>query len=365
MARKKSSTDHFREVAHSIRSEEERKAFYYLYGEESFFHDLLQEEVVKRVDSSMRDFNLDILYGNDTTPARLLDIVKSFPMMAPLRVVIVRDISTMRGQSAEEGNMDDLIGYLENPNPTTLLFLTDRGTPDKRTRIGQVLTKSVNGFSCEFKKLPDYQLPDWVTDWADRTHGKKFDPEASQMVSLMAGNDLTLLASEIEKICTFAGDISVVGRSEVKSVAGSYRDFNVFELKEAVLNRDTPRSIAIGRSMMRGAGSPAGEVIRTLAFLYSLFSNIWQIRRLSGKGLGTEQVRSQLGVKSKWYFEQLWKEANRFQLSEIPGILEAILDADNAVKGGSVMKPDEVFLMALQRICKEENHHSNSRFKTS
>lgn len=347
---KKTSIEYFREAVESIRNPEQRKPVYFFYGEETFFLDLLQKEVVSQLDPALHDFNLDVLYGNEVAPGKVLDIIRSFPMMSELRIVVVRDVSKLRSGSDQPGHINDLIPYLENPNPTTLLCLLDTKSPDKRTNLGKTLTKSKNIYSSEFNKLPDYKLPDWTQNWVRHKHKKEMDPDAAQILTHLVGDNLQILASEIEKVSTYAGNESRITREHVKKISGSYREYSVIELKEAIVARNLEKSFEIAEQMLTGTNADTGEVIRTVGFLYGVFGNIWQICRLKEKGMSKSQIQEDMEIGNNWFFNKLWDDASRFSLAEMPSAYEALLDADRAIKGFSTLDTPTIFLLLIKRL---------------
>ncbi|MDZ7681146.1 MAG: hypothetical protein U5J63_05375 [Fodinibius sp.] len=129
---KKTSIELYSEVLDELHSEE-RKPVYFFYGDEEFFLDKLQEAVEKLVPEDQKDFNFDLLYGRDVTPEKVLSIIRSYPMMAEQRVVILRDFKELSGYGAQaegyQGSVNDLIPYLQQPNPTTLFVCIDTKKP--------------------------------------------------------------------------------------------------------------------------------------------------------------------------------------------------------------------------------------------
>jgi DNA polymerase III subunit delta len=349
---KKSSIEYYRETVKNLRKSEVRAPVYFLYGEETFFLDLLQEEVINLVPKDQRDFNMDLLYGRESSPGQITSIARSFPMMSELRVVIVRDFRKLGENISDRGEtLADLIPYLDQPNPSTVLVLIDEKGPDKRTKLGQLLSgKSDNIYSQKFDKIPDYKLPDWVNDWVNHKYKKDIDPAASQILTQLVGNNLQLLSTEIDKVCTFVDSENRVTIDHVKNIIGSYREYSVIELKEAVIDRDLDQSLSIVEQMLLKSNADTGEVIRTVGFFYSVFSNIWQIRRLLEKGMDKSRIQQEMGVSSNWYFNQLWKDASNYRLSEMPQIFEALLDADRAAKGFSTLDTSTILLLLIKRI---------------
>ena len=346
------SIDHFKKARASIRTPEQRKSIYYFYGEERFFIDRLQDEVAALVPDDQKDFNYDLLYGGEVTPEGVLGMARSYPMMADLRVVIVRDFLSLRGSDQGGGHIRDFEHYAKNPNPSTVLCLIDKKSPDGRTSLGQSLKSGKNGHveDFEFKSLPDYQLTDWAIEWASAQYGKSLDSRAAQVLAQLVGNNLQLLSTEIEKVCTFVDSQESVTIDHVKKIAGSYREYSVIELKEAIFQRNLDKSLGIAEQMLLKSNADAGEIIKSVGFFYRVFADVWQIRRLMEKQLSKSQIQSELGIGNSYVFNFKWKDASQYQLAEMPRIFEALMDADRAAKGFSTLDVPSIYLLLIKRI---------------
>ncbi|MGA1495350.1 MAG: DNA polymerase III subunit delta, partial [Rhodothermales bacterium] len=97
---------------------------YLLHGEERWFIDRLQEILLETaLEPHEKDFNLDILYGNETDVRSALTACQAYPMMAERRVVIIRDFDRMKDNSLFKG-------LAEKPNPACVVFLVCAGKPN-------------------------------------------------------------------------------------------------------------------------------------------------------------------------------------------------------------------------------------------
>lgn len=326
---------------------------YYLYGDESFLIDMIQDEIEKLIPKEQKDFNFDLIYGNESNPARVLNIAQSYPMMAEKRIVIVRDFLKL-DENAEGEGIKEFTAYFENPNPTTILCLIDTSFPHRGREPGKTLTKkdkeTDNYAIHEFEKIDERNLPDWIIDWARHSHKRQIKPEAAQVLGQLVGPDLKLLSSEIDKLCTFVDTPEPIEVGHVKKITQSYRDYNVIELKNAVIKRDLDQALQIAEQMLLKSNNNTGEIIKTVGFFYSVFSNIWQICRLTEKGLNKQQVQDQLNIRSNYIFNIQYQEASSFKLAEMPNIFEALLDADSAAKGFSTLDTPSIFLLLIKRI---------------
>lgn len=347
---KKTGIDSFREAFKNVRQPDQLKPVYYLSGDESFFIDLLQEEFEKIVPDEQKDFNFDLIYGADSSPGQVLGIARSYPMMAEKRVVIVRDFRKL-AENTDDGELGDFEAYFKQPNPSAILCLIDKKLPDGRSAIGKFLKgTSPHHESYTFDTLPEHKIPDWVADWTRHSHQRQIDAGAAQILGQLTGPDLKLLSTEIEKLCTFVDTDEIINIEHVKKITGSYRDYTVFELKDALINRNLDQALGIAEQMLLKTNYNAGEVMKTVGFFYNVFSNVWQICRLREKGLNKKQVQDKLGIKNSFIFNLQWKEASHFRLAEMPGIFEALLDTDRSVKGFSTLDTSSIFLLLIKRI---------------
>jgi DNA polymerase-3 subunit delta len=351
---KKNSIKLYQQALKELISPERQKPIYYFCGEEDFFLSRLQKAAEDLMPPEHKDFNFDLVYARDHSPEQVLAIVSSFPMMAEKRVVIVRDFLSLNltsyNKTGSGGGLDLFLPYFENPNPSTLLVLIDPKKPHGNTKLGRALGKNKHAGLFEFKEVKDYLLVDWVIEWTESHHQKQIDPQAAQMVARLAGNNLQLLSNEIDKVCTFVDTSDRIIVRDVKKIIGSYREYSAFELKDALFEKDMNQCLAITERMLQQSPTNTGEVIRSVGFFYNTFSNVWRIRRLAAKGKSKRQVQETLSIHNKWYFDNLWKDASAFKMSEMPRIFEALLDADSAAKGFSTMDPGTILLLMIRRI---------------
>lgn len=352
MGNKGQTLQTFRNLYKEIKNGQLSKPVYYLHGEEIFLIDLIQDEIEKVMPPGEKDFNYDLLYAGEITPDKVLNIARSYPMLAERRIVIVRDF--LKFDDPPDGNRCiEFLDYLKNPNPSTSLFIIDRKFPDKRRELGKFInSKEANRHIgiFEFSSIPESELTDWVINWASYTHNRNISVNAAQLLSHLVGQDLKLLSTEIEKLCTFVDSKELINDNHVKKITESYREYNVFELKEAVISRNLDKSLMIAEQMLLKSNNSTGELFKTVGFFYSVFSNIWQICRFREKGLNKTQIQEQIGEKRSYFFNKQFSEASNFHLSEMSNIFEALLDTDRSLKGFSTMDNPTIFFLLIKRI---------------
>ena len=203
---------------------------YFLEGAEPYFLDLISDCILDNVlTEDEKGFNQHILYGKDLSIDAIMTSAKRFPMMAERQVVVIREAQNIR-------NIEDLAPYAEKPMKSTILVLNYKyKTIDKRKRLYKGITK--NGVYFESKPLYDNQIPGWISKYLK---GKNLgiDPRAAQMIADFIGSDLQRIVNELEKVCISLVPGTSIMPDDVERNIGISKEFNIFELQNALGTRD-------------------------------------------------------------------------------------------------------------------------------
>lgn len=340
---------------------------YFICGNESFFIDSLQQDIIKSMPEDLRDFNMDIFYGNESSLNAVITAAKSFPMMADRRIVILRDLSasqnrtksdstqdseaTENSEPDEVSNIDELLAYFERPNPSTILIVTDRKLPGN-TKLGKIVSSSSHIGFAKFEPINENQLPQWVQKWGQFQFKVEIEPQASVMLVERIGSDLQAITGEVSKIATGKKPGESITTTDIDLHVQITKEVSIFDLKDAVNRRNITNSLKLANQMLRNTKTTeVGEVLRLLSFFYSYYGNIWQILRLTQRGQSLADIRNKVGIKSEFYFNNLVKESKMYSLERIYHCFEAVLDADKAIKGFSKLAPPDILVMFLRRVC--------------
>lgn len=361
MATNSNSTQNFVALRKEIRSGQLRPV-YFLGGEETFYLDAIQDEINRLMPDDLRAFNFDLYYGSEVRLEQILTVARSYPMMADRRIVVVRDFwslfERMPGALTEESDEDTgvspvepLFTYLNNPNPSTLLVFVDKKSPPANTRLGAAFRVQGKSQVAQFDPIPEGALPEWIIEWAQHTYQRRIEAGAALELASRTGSDLLQLSTELDKLCTFKDSSQTITEQDVRQLVRISREISVFELKNAIIAKNIPMALQVAEQiLLTSKTTDVGEVLRINAFFYSMFSNIWQIQRLTQKGLSSKDIQKAIGVKSEYYFNNLVKEARNFKPERIPIIFEALLDTDKSVKGMGRMEARDVLFLLIKRI---------------
>ena len=314
---------------------------YYLMGEEGYYTDKITDYIIENSLSEMeRDFNLTVYYGLESDIDTIITAAKRFPMMAERQVIIVREAQMLK-------NIDNLLFYLQNPQPTTVLvFAHKNGSIDKRKKVATELERK--GVVLDSKKVRDDQLPAFINARM-REKGLTADEKSVLMIRESIGNDLARIAGEVEKLSiAMPSDATHITPEIVEEHIGISKEFNNFELQNALVNKDIYKANKIINYF---AQNPKKNPIQmTLALLFSFFSNVMMSYYAPDKS--ERGVAEFLGLRSTWGVGDYIKAMRNYKAMHVMEILHLIRLADAQSKGaeGPQLPDGEIMRELLYKI---------------
>jgi DNA polymerase-3 subunit delta len=128
---------------------------YFLHGDEPYYIDKISDALMENVmEEHERDFNQTILYGKDVELLSLISELKSYPMMAERRLVVLKEAQDFK-------KIDELDVYLKSPVDTTIFVICHKyKTFDARKNALKSAAK--HGLVFKSEKVKDYQLSEWI-----------------------------------------------------------------------------------------------------------------------------------------------------------------------------------------------------------
>ena len=269
-----------------ILSEIHKKQFapiYFLTGEEPYFIDMISDTIENEaLDEADRAFNQIVLYGRDVDVETIANHARSFPMMGERMVVIVKEAQDVKNIEAFEPYLDAL------PETTLLVFVYKYKKLDKRKTFAKKLDKK--GVYFESKKLYDNNIPGWIQGYL-KDKGYSITPKAMQMLADYLGTDLHKIANELQKLIISLPKNKAIDDADVERNIGISKDFNVFELQNAIGSRDVLKANRIVNYFGESKDNP---LLVTTATLYGYFTKLIKLHCSKDQSQGA--LASILGV---------------------------------------------------------------------
>lgn len=293
---------------------------YFLMGEESYFIDQITDYISKNVlTDAEKSFNQHVLYGKDTDVNTIITHARRFPMMANHQVVVVKEAQNIK-------KIEDLEAYIKAPLTSTILVINYKyKTIDKRKSFAKQLAKSCVLF--ESKKIYENKLPAWINSYLS-AHNYSIAPQAAAMLAEYLGTDLSKVSNELNKLIISLPEGTKIAPEHIEKNIGISKDYNIFELQNALSERNVLKSNQIINYF--AANPSSNPITRTIASLYYYFMKILTLHFLTDKS--PNAVASALQV-APFFVRSYMDAAKGYNPKKLVAIMEILREYDMKSKG--------------------------------
>ena len=311
------------------------KPIYFLMGEEPYYIDKISDYIEENIlDEAEKGFNQQVMYGRDASIEDIVSSAKRYPMMAERQVIIVKEAQDL------SRNIEKLVSYAENPQPTTVLVLNYKYKKlDKRKKLHKAIAKT--GFIYESKKLYENQVSDWIRRVLS---GKKYqiEPKASQMLVEFLGTDISKISNELDKLMLILPKETIIDDTHIEDNIGISKDFNNFELRKAVGEKNIVKA---NRIINYFAENPKNNpLVMTISLLNSFFTQLLSFHGLQDKSKNS--VAKSIGV-SPYFVDEYFLAARNYPMRKVAQVIATLRDADVKSKGVGASQSQKDILKEL------------------
>ena len=311
-----------REIVEQIRRQE-YKPIYLLMGEEAYYIDRISEYIADNVlTKDEQDFNQTIIYcTRETAVADVINCARRYPMMAKHQVVIVKETQNLL-------KIDELAVYAQNPMETTILVICYKnGKVDGRKKLIPAVEKV--GVVFESPKLKDGMLPQFIADYLRRKQ-VSIEERACLMMAESVGADLNRMAGELDKLVLAlpTGQMRITP-DLVEQHVGISKEFNLWELRNAVSNKDVAK---VNKIIFYFDQNPkANSPVATVAMLFNFFAQLMLAYYSPDR---TERgMMVQLDLRQNWQLREYTTAMRNYTALKTMRIIGKLREADARLKG--------------------------------
>lgn len=316
---------------------------YLLIGTESYFIektlDLLKSSLTQAGELELSFFDLD-----ESPVEHVIDEADTFPFFSDRKLIIAKNASFLR--AAERGkekishDLKLLESWLQNqPSSSVTIFVAPYEKLDERKKI--VKTMKQHAVVVEAKSLQANDLESWLSQEA-KSFGKDISRGAVRKLIEMAGTNLTLLSSEVEKMSLYLGAEGEITEELVEGMTARTLDQDAFKMLQSYLDGNISAALSVYYDLLRQKEEP----VALAALLASQIRFMIHVYYLQKKGYHAQQISKQL--KAHPYRVKLLVE-KRQQISEqrLLEVLGDLADIDLQLKtvSGNRERVLEFFLM--------------------
>ena len=296
---------------------------YLFTGEEPFLIQSALEQLTEQaLDPSARDFNYVQINGRESSPQNILNEVQSHPVFSSRRLVVIKNAETIPANEANQ-----LVGYLNDPSPTTcLVFVADKF--DTRRTFFKVLTQNHPVVNCQ--PLSEARLPAWILNHA---RSLKYDLTEDAVLFLVdqIGSDLFKLHNEIVKAGLLVERYQPITRKTVQQTCGAGGQWAVPDLLQAVGKQDQEQAVLILKKLLE-LGEPPLVILAAIA---RQFRQAIKVKQLLRNHYPESAIPKRLGIwRTNW--PNILQQTKTYAYEDLQWSFRRIMETDAGMKGSAL-----------------------------
>ena len=304
-------------------------------GEEEFYIDNITNLFIQNVlTEEEKQFNLNILYGKDTSIDQIISICKKYPLMSDFQIVLVKEAQDL------SRTFDSIIEYVKNPLKTTILIINYKHKSiDKR----KVVYKEINkvGKIFESKKLYDNQVQNWINEKINIA-GFSIDQKSTVLINEHLGNSLSKISNEIDKLLEIKKNDKIIKSDDVQKYIGISKEFNNFELRRALGEKNFDKAFQITQYFSENPNS--NPLVVSISIIFDFFNKLLVYH--SNLNLNDKKMAALLGI-NPFFLSEYHIASRNYSLKSVVGVISVIRDYDMYSKGVKVKKANPYLLKEL------------------
>ncbi|GCE04206.1 DNA polymerase III subunit delta [Dictyobacter aurantiacus] len=320
--------------------------FYLLHGEDEF----TSRERLKQLRSQGDfGFNQDVYMGNDADIKTVIMTSETLPFLSEQRLIIIDGLpkkkrgesaasveDTNKGGKAKKGrksskNAAGRAGFEKAltehvatmPDSTVMILLLEEAL-DSNNALLKAAEKHGKVFQSTLPK--GAALEKWITGRA-KGIGVKIAPEAISLLANFIGNNLRLLANELDKLAMYVGVGGTITINDVRQLSAQVQEARIFDLTDALAQRNRKQALNILHDLLAD-GEPPLKLISTIT---SQVRTLLLVKEQAQRGMRGGQIASTLGI-APFIADKALRQVGNFNAPQLENAYRQLLSTDAALK---------------------------------
>ena len=302
---------------------------YVLQGEEPYYIDRLQQMIIDTaLTEDQRDFNLSLYYGNTANVREVISNCRQYPSFSEYKVVVVREAQLIPKQPGHKNDLDLFASYAEKPLPSTILVICHKESALKSKAFTDAMKTVESGIVFDSKKVREGRDLNALIVSYTTSLGCNIDNKATSMLADHIGTDIARLYSELDKLSILATDKSI-SPLLIEQNIGISKDFNNFELEDALSRRDAAKAYRIVDYFEHNPKN--NPTMPTVAMLFSFFSSV--LLASTARDKSQEGIMAIVGTRNAWRARKFLDARRMYNTRSLVNIIGFLRECDTRSKG--------------------------------
>ena len=340
------------------------KNLYLIYGTEEYLKQQYKKKLLDALVNPGDTMNFSSFKEGEAKDKGIIDLAETVPFFAKpvgpdgnqYRVILIEH-SGFGGVSSSKAKDDSgktpadlILDYLGNiPETTIFIFVEEEkvsdekinGKVDKRYRLYKAADKIGRVIEMNMPNNEEV-LKRWIFAKLN-AEGKKMKADAWNRYLAMTGTNMNNMDTELRKLMSYVGDRAEIELADVNAVCIETTDIKIFELTNALADRDSRKAFDIYNSLIVAKEEPRS----ILSQMINLYRKLLVIKEMGSAGKTDDDIAKVIGNKS-FYVKMNRPRAKRFSTEELKRFLEDAGDYLFKINTGQLNETMAVELLLMK-----------------
>ena len=308
---------------------------YFFTGEEDFLQTFCLSEAKKAlIDPSFEDFNYKC-YIEAPSYEDADSFINALPLMSEKKLVIFNCCHLFAQSLAEKAKWEKMFAAL----PSYVVCIV-REKDEGKGKKGSVVEQSIkaSAVTVNFDFLPEARLRQWLVK-AAASQGKTLNDRDSSYIIASLGQSMTLLKTEIGKICAKAED-TVITRNDIDAVISNRLEESVFNLIDAVF----ASRCDLAYSTLAKLEAANAEPVNIIALLASQALSIYKAKLMMTQRISIGEVKKAIS-KNPYAADKMIQKASKISMEKLEELINVLTEEEYKIKNGLADAKNSLYMI--------------------
>lgn len=291
------------------------------------------------------------------TAQTIIDSAETLPVMCERRIVVVRDWVPLTGGKSknEEAESERMLAWIKDMPDSCIVIFYMTAEIDGRKKLCKAL-KACEGY-IEFNYLSGAVLQKWCGQQL-KSFGKKIAQDAVNEMTLMAGQELTRLAGELQKLAAYTGEANEITAADVRAVVAPSPEYSVFLILDRLMEGKLAEAVEITNSVLQN--QPSVRLIAMFSNQLRIDAHMKLTIECGGSMAETLKMLNVSDYRSKYILRQI----RDIPAETFKNCYRMCVDADYDIKSGNIRDRaalDSLMLKISQAFAATKSLHAASK----
>jgi len=347
--------------------------FYLLHGDDEFTG---REQLKTLRQKDTFGYNLDTYNGAEVDLKKIILTINTLPFLSEQRLVVIDGLpkkkppqgarrssetaATPKGDTAADkgsktkkskkssrggpltraGFEKELAEYIATMQETTVLAVL----VEEALEASNPLVKVAEQYGkVIYNTLPKgAALENWITK-RTKNLSVSIAPQAKKLLADFIGNNLRLLANELDKLATYVGKGATINIDDVRQLSAQVQEARIFDLTDALAQRNCQQALNILHDLLSDGEPP----LKLLSTITTQIRSLLLVKELAQKGMRAPQIASTLGI-APFIVDKSLRQVGKFSPAQLERAYRQLLATDAALKRSRLTPEMALDLLVVQ-----------------